>query len=99
MGVRTLDQAKVSLVRDASRRLASAERATLADDVGRIVAIAARLFSAIERQTHLMGEQLVIACGEQARPIVHSMNRHTNVSAREILRSTTEEKSEFSQSG
>jgi hypothetical protein len=65
-------EARVNLVHDVSERLASAARGTLADDIGRIVAIAGQLFLAIERQTHLIEEELVIACGEQARPIAQS---------------------------
>jgi hypothetical protein len=67
-----LAEAKVNLVHEVSERLTSAARGTLADDIGRIVAIAAQLFSAIERQTHLIEEELVIACGEQARPFARS---------------------------
>jgi hypothetical protein len=72
MSIETLDGAKVSLVHEVSLRLARAERGTLADDLGRIVNIAAQLFFAIEHQTHLIEEELVIACGEQARPFADS---------------------------
>jgi hypothetical protein len=72
MGIATLDEARVNLVHDVTKRLSSAERGSLTDDVGRIVAIVAQLFSAIERQTHLIEEELVIACGEQARPFAQS---------------------------
>jgi hypothetical protein len=68
----TMDQAKVNLVNYVSLRLAESQRGTLTDDIGRIVAIAAQLFAAIERQTHLIEEELVIACGEQARPFAQS---------------------------
>jgi hypothetical protein len=68
-----MDEAKVNLVHEASSRLSSAPRATLTDDIGRIVAIAAKLFAAIERQTHVIEEELVIACGEQARPFAQSV--------------------------
>jgi hypothetical protein len=67
-----LAEAKVNHEHDVSERLTSAARATLADDIGRIVAIVAQLFSAIERHTHLIEEELVIACGEQARPFAQS---------------------------
>ena len=72
MSVATMAEAKVNLVHDVSERLSSASRGTLVDDIGRIVAIAAQLFSAIERQTHFIEEELVIACGEQARPFAQS---------------------------
>jgi hypothetical protein len=72
MNIDTMAEAEVNLVHEVSRRLSSVERGTLVDDIGRIVAIAAQLFSAIERQTHLIEEELVIACGEQARPFAQS---------------------------
>src|SRR5580698_3531637 len=43
------------------------------DDVERLIEIAAQLFSAIERQIHLMEEELVIACGEQVRPYAQTL--------------------------
>ena len=64
----SLAESKVNLVNEVTGRLSLDERGTLAADIGRIVAIVAQLFSAIERQTHLIEEELVIACGEQARP-------------------------------
>jgi hypothetical protein len=72
MSIETLAEAESNLVHDVSNRLASTARGTLADDVRRIVDVAAQLFSAIERQTHQMEEELVIACGEQVRPFVQT---------------------------
>jgi hypothetical protein len=72
MSTETIAEAKDNLVIEVSKRLTSSTRGTLADDIGRIVAIAAQLFSAIERQTHMIEEELVIACGEQARPFAQS---------------------------
>jgi len=68
MNSESLEAAKVGLLKDVSGRSAIGGRRHLRHDIERIVAIATQLFAAIERQAHQIEDQLVIACGEQARP-------------------------------
>jgi hypothetical protein len=73
MSIESLTEAKNGLLQDVSNRLPVTGRGSLRDDVERIIAIATQLFSAIERQTHLIEEELVIACGEQVRPLARTV--------------------------
>ena len=51
---------------DVSQR-PSAKVGCIQDDVGRLIEIAAQLFSAIKRQIHVIEEELVIARGEKVQ--------------------------------
>jgi hypothetical protein len=68
----SLLETKNNFIDAVTANLAVAGRTSLGHDVERIVQIAGQLFSAIERQTHLIEEELVITCGEQARPLAQS---------------------------
>ncbi|MGB8196611.1 MAG: hypothetical protein WCF25_06365 [Acidimicrobiales bacterium] len=68
----SLVEAKIGFVEEVAANLAVVGRRSLREDVERIVNVAEQLFSAIERHTQLIEEELVIACGEQARPIAQS---------------------------
>jgi hypothetical protein len=68
----SLVEAKVGFVEEVAANLAVVGRRSLREDVERIVNVAEQLFSAIERHAHLVEEELVITCGEQARPIAQS---------------------------
>ena len=73
MSIESLTEAKIGLLHDVLRRLPLDGRNDLRDDVERIVDIATQLFSAIERQTQEIEEELVIACGEQVRPYAQTV--------------------------
>jgi hypothetical protein len=66
----SLVEAKKGLVEEVVGNLAVAGRPSLREDLERIVQIAEELFLAIERQNSLAEAEAVIACGEQARPLV-----------------------------
>ena len=63
----------VGYLHDVSEGPTSKHIGSIQDDVERLIEIAAQLFSAIERQIHLMEEELVIACGEQVRPYAQTL--------------------------
>lgn len=66
----SLAAARSDLIDDVSRRLTESESAGARIYIERVVDVATRLFSAIERHTHDIEEGLMIACGEQARPVI-----------------------------
>jgi hypothetical protein len=67
------------------------EGGSVQDDVERLIEIAARLFSAIERQIHMIEEELVIACGEQARPYAQTVFKERLISCAKSLESSLKE--------
>ncbi len=71
----SLVEAKIGFVEEVAANLAVVGRRSLREDVERIVNVAEQLFSAIERHAHLIEDELVIACGEQARPIAQTALR------------------------
>jgi len=71
--------------------LLSTENGSIQDDVERLIEIAAQLFSAIERQIHLMEEELVIACGEQVRTYAQTVFKERLISCAESLDTSLKE--------
>ena len=61
------------------------------DDIERLIEIAAQLFSAIERQIHLMEEELVIASGEQVRTYAQTVFKERLISCAESLDTSLKE--------
>lgn len=66
----SLAAARNELIDDVSHRLTESEGVSSRNYIERVVDVATRLFSAIERHTHEIEEGFLIACGEQARPII-----------------------------
>jgi hypothetical protein len=66
-------------------------RGSLQDDIERLLEIAAQLFSAIERQIHLMEEELVIACREQVRPYAQTVFKERLIRCAESLDTSLKE--------
>jgi hypothetical protein len=66
-------------------------RGSLQDDVERLLEIAAQLYSAVERQIHLMEEELVIARGEQVRPNAQTVFKERLISCAESLEASMKE--------
>jgi hypothetical protein len=64
---------------------------SIQDDVERLIEIAAQPFSAIERQIHLMEEELVIACGEHARTFAQTVFKERLISCAESLDTSLKE--------
>ena len=58
---------------------------SIQDDVERLIEIAAELFSVIERQIHLMEDELVIARGEHARTFAQTVFKERLISCAESL--------------
>ena len=71
--------------------LVTAESGSIQDDVERLIEIAAQLFSAIERQIHLIEEELVIACGEQVRSYAQMVFKERLISCAESLETSIQE--------
>ncbi len=63
----------------------STESGSMQDDIERLIEIAAQLFSAIERQIHLMEEELVIASSQQARTNAQTVFKERLISCAESL--------------
>jgi|SRR5580692_5993555 hypothetical protein len=74
-----------TVLRDVSRRTPSSDGGSLQDDVERLIEIAAELFSAIERQIHLMEEELVTAYGEKVRPYAQTVFKERLISCAKSL--------------
>jgi hypothetical protein len=74
-----------TVLRDVSRGSPSQASGSLQDDVERLIEIAAELFSAIERQIHLMEEELVTAYGEQVRPYAQTVFKERLISCAKSL--------------
>jgi len=64
---------------------------SLQDDVERLIGIAAELFSAIERQIHLMEEELVISYGEQVRPYAQTVFKERLISCAKSLETSLQD--------
>jgi hypothetical protein len=79
-----------TVLRDVSQDLPS-ESGSLQDDVERLIEIAAELFSAIERQIHLMEEELVTAYGEQVRPYAQTVFKERLISCAKNLDTSLQE--------
>ena len=73
MSTESLVEAKNGLLESVSTRRSLDEKRDLRDDVERIMDVATKLFSAIERQAHRIEGELVIACGEQVRPLAQTV--------------------------
>jgi len=74
-----------TVLRDVSQASPSMESRSLQDDVERLIEIAAELFSAIERQIHLMEEELVTAYGENVRPYAQTVFKERLISCAKSL--------------
>src|ERR1700689_4911779 len=74
-----------TVLRDVSQGSLSTLNGSLQDDVERLIEIAAELFSAIERQIHLMEEELVIAYGERVRPYAQTVFKERLISCAKSL--------------
>jgi len=64
---------------------------SLQDDVERLIEVAAQLFSAIERQIHLMEEELVVACGEHVRSFAQTVFKERLISCAVSLETSIKE--------
>jgi hypothetical protein len=78
------EEEDVGYLHDVSRRPFS-EVGSIQDDVERLIAIAAQLSSAIERQIHLIEVELVIACGEKVRPHTQTVFKERLIRCAESL--------------
>jgi nitrogen-specific signal transduction histidine kinase len=76
---------------DVSRRSPSADVGSVQDDVERLIEIAARLFSSIERQIHQIEEELVIACGEHVRTFAQTVFKERLISCAQSLDASLQE--------
>src|ERR1700691_2069484 len=84
------DEGEVGFLREVSDSSATVN-GSLQDDVERLIGIAAQLFSAIERQIHLMEEELVIACGEQVRTYTQTVFKERLISCAQSLDASLQE--------
>jgi hypothetical protein len=80
-----------TVLRDVSQDSPSTQSGSLQDDVERLIEIAAELFSAIERQIHLMEEELVTAYGEQVRPYAQTVFKERLISCAKNLDTSLQE--------
>jgi hypothetical protein len=64
---------------------------SLQDDVEGLIEIAAKLFSAIERQIHCIEEELVIACGEHVRTFAQTVFKERLISCAQNLDTSLQE--------
>jgi hypothetical protein len=80
-----------AFLHDVSERPSSMESGSIQDDVERLIEIAAELFSAIERQIHLMEDELVINFGEQVRPYAQTVFKERLISCAKSLDTSLQE--------
>jgi hypothetical protein len=74
-----------------SRSSVSTNGGSIQDDVERLIDIAARLYSAIERQIHDIEEELVVACGEHVRTIAQTVFKERLISCATSLDASLQE--------
>lgn len=85
-----LENEDVGYLHDVSQRPNTNVR-DLQDDVERLIEIAAQLFSAIERQIHLIEEELVTSCGETVRTFAHTAFKERLIRCAESLDTSVRE--------